>query len=161
MSNPTDQPEFESLPAALSDELISLYSRGSQVPMSIDSTILSLAHRRMLRQRQRRLVLRWGAAAAGLAATFLLVWRMGFVSQFAPRTVAFSPQGIDRRGNVSILDAFYLARQIRDHAVIDKSWDINGDGVIDQKDVAALANRAVALPDGQAGNLPHNTEATP
>jgi hypothetical protein len=49
---------------------------------------------------------------------------------------------------VTILDAFSLARQIKAGGKIDKSWDVTADGVIDQADVDAIAQRAVALPKG-------------
>jgi hypothetical protein len=54
---------------------------------------------------------------------------------------------IDTR-RVDILDAFALARQLRDGAHPGVEMDLNHDGVVDTKDVTALAERAVSLGKG-------------
>jgi hypothetical protein len=59
---------------------------------------------------------------------------------------------------VDILAAFDLARRLeaatKRHETLSRQWDINGDGVVDQRDVDALAQQAVALPAASAGG-PH------
>jgi hypothetical protein len=83
-----------------------------------------------------RLLLRWGGGAAAAAAVLLVALRV-----VPDRKAVFDP-----RARVTILDAFSLARQIKAGGKIDKSWDVTGNGVIDQGDVDAIAQRAVALP---------------
>jgi hypothetical protein len=83
-----------------------------------------------------RLFLRWGGGAAAAAAILLVALRI-----VPDRRPVF-----DSRARVTILDAYSLARQIKVGGKIDKSWDVTGDGGIDQADVDAIAQRAVALP---------------
>jgi hypothetical protein len=91
-------------------------------------------------------------------------------------SMPLDPKDIDHNGRVDILDAFLLARQIKaggqlggDRLVlpgvapkagspktdlsrfsgpVSPAWDFNGDGVIDQKDVDAVAMSAVKLKGG-------------
>jgi hypothetical protein len=44
-----------------------------------------------------------------------------------------------------MLDAFALARAVRDGASVDSSLDLTGDGTVDSRDVDALAARAVSV----------------
>ena len=48
-------------------------------------------------------------------------------------------------GKVDVLDAFFLARQIKNGGPLDLKWDVNGDGVVDQRDVDWIASKAVSL----------------
>jgi hypothetical protein len=84
----------------------------------------------------------WGALAALLLLAILLA---------RPWTVPKSNSGqlsredLNRDGRVDILDAFALARQIEHGSHPDQRLDLNGDGVIDRRDVEILAARAVSL----------------
>jgi hypothetical protein len=49
---------------------------------------------------------------------------------------------------VDILDAFALARQLKQRGTKNLQLDANGDGVVDDRDVSALAARAVRLERG-------------
>ena len=77
------------------------------------------------------------AAAVALAAG--IMWR-----QYSGPAPAYARTG-------DIRDAVYLARQIKAHHgtglpnAREGSWDANGDGVIDQRDVRLLALAAVKL----------------
>lgn len=55
---------------------------------------------------------------------------------------------IDRNGRVDILDAFKLARLIESAESTEARWDINGDGMVDRKDVDSVAFDAVRLDRG-------------
>jgi hypothetical protein len=140
MSEPTSQPPFDdpSLPAGLASDLSALYGHAVNVPPAVDAAIETAARRRVAQVRRIRIVFRWGAPVAAAAAVVLVaLW----VRQ--ARSPVFHPSG-----QVTILDAFTLARQIKAGTKIDKSWDVNRDGVIDRADVELLANRAVQLPKG-------------
>ncbi len=55
---------------------------------------------------------------------------------------------IDGNGKVDILDAFALARHIEGKQPADRTWDFNGDGLIDRRDVDTVALAAVRLNKG-------------
>jgi hypothetical protein len=57
-----------------------------------------------------------------------------------------SSASTDRR--VDILDAFMLARQLKAGPVHEPRWDINHDGVVDERDVRAIAIEVVRLDKG-------------
>jgi hypothetical protein len=50
---------------------------------------------------------------------------------------------------VDVLDAFLLARRVRDRATTPAD-DFTGDGVVDQQDVDRVAALAVSVVDGDA-----------
>jgi hypothetical protein len=68
----------------------------------------------------------------------------------APPTAAprFAHEDINHDGQVDILDAFALARQLKAGATPNPQLDLNGDGVVDERDLAAVAARAVSLEKG-------------
>ena len=57
-------------------------------------------------------------------------------------------EDLDHSGRVDILDAFALARRLASPGQIDLQWDMNGDGVVDERDVDVVARAAVRLPTG-------------
>jgi hypothetical protein len=61
--------------------------------------------------------------------------------------VASAPVGEAKSpvGKPTILDAFALARGLDAGQQMDARWDVNGDGVVDKRDVDALAMAAVKL----------------
>ncbi len=69
------------------------------------------------------------------------------VRQTAPQGLPATPAGPDlnRDGRTDILDAFLLARSLREGAGGPAAWDGNGDGRTDAADVAVLGRLAVAL----------------
>ena len=64
------------------------------------------------------------------------------------RQAAFAREDVNHDGRVDILDAFALARQLKAGAARATRFDINGDGVVDERDVASIAARAVRLEKG-------------
>jgi hypothetical protein len=92
------------------------------------------------------------AAAAGLALAVIVI-RPGSV-QGPAAVVAF-----DSSKAVTILDAFQLARLLEagrggsgsGPRPLSPTWDVTGDGAIDQRDVDAIAARAVQLSGGGGG----------
>ena len=81
----------------------------------------------------------WAAAAATLTAAALLV------------RVAIGPpvrenaEDLNHDGQVDMLDAFILARQVQQGAKPGARLDLNGDGVVDEGDAEVLAAHAVSL----------------
>lgn len=75
--------------------------------------------------------------AAAVAVTVGILWQM--------RSVPYARTG-------DIRDAYCLARQLKAHggngAALEAAWDINKDGVVDERDVRALAQRAVRIDGG-------------
>ncbi|MEO2013419.1 MAG: dockerin type I domain-containing protein [Fuerstiella sp.] len=60
-------------------------------------------------------------------------------------SIEFHREDVDRSGNVDILDAFALARQVRRSDTNLVTGDQNGDGVINEADVEWIAMSAVML----------------
>lgn len=119
----------------LARDLKSLFAPAGSVPSRVDDAILNRA--RAERARQGRLkLLRWAGAAA--AAACLLV-----VAQVALRE-PLAPSDLDGNRRVDIVDALRLSRQID----AGEGRDINRDGVIDFRDVDAIAMNVVRLEGG-------------
>lgn len=81
---------------------------------------------------------RWVGLAAAIALLIVL----------APHRTATSPSlatDLDRNGEVNILDAFALARSLESGGRTLAAWDVTGDGVVDERDVRAIAERAVRI----------------
>jgi hypothetical protein len=114
----------------------------------------------------------WSVATAGLAAAVLLAYphakdflgsgRATFErssrsfqhpSKIAGPTEIDSPthvpayarEDLNHDGNVDILDAFELARKLQSPPFANPTLDINGDGIIDHRDVEVIASHAVSL----------------
>ena len=82
------------------------------------------------------------AAVATIVAAGVLVWLT-----FHPRAAA-RPEDLNADGQVDMLDAFALARELQQGSTSRPQLDLNGDGVVDERDVQALANRAVNMETG-------------
>jgi hypothetical protein len=113
------------------------------IPPTIDEAIACSARRHLLKlDRKRSYWLRlfvWGSAPVTLLAIFLLL-------HHSP--VGFAREDLNHDGKVDILDAFALARELRSPGKFDRAKDINGDGVLDQRDIEQLAVDAVRLAKG-------------
>jgi len=62
-----------------------------------------------------------------------------------PALVALAPADVDGSGRVDILDAWSLARRLRDEAPLESRWDLDRDGDVDDGDVRAAAQLAVRI----------------
>ena len=80
-------------------------------------------------------LVRWSAAAAVLLV-FLWIANRGRGGDVG--------LDLDGSGRVDVLDAFRLARSLRD-GTTDGLHDVDGDGRVDERDVAALMGEAVRL----------------
>jgi hypothetical protein len=122
------------------------------IPPTADEAILRAAQRHLTPPRETRFgwfrFLPWVSAAA---AILLLVAVPQFFKRPALRPArdsVFAQGDLNRDGREDILDAFALARQLKQGATGNLQLDVNGDGVVDERDVAALAARAVKLERG-------------
>jgi hypothetical protein len=122
------------------------------IPPTADEAILRAARKHLERpQRSRAAWLRFMPWVAAAAAIVLLVAIPQFSKRPAPVPVgdsAFTRWDLNRDGRVDILDAFALARQLKQGGAKNLQLDMNGDGVVDERDVAAMAARAVKLEQG-------------
>jgi hypothetical protein len=146
----SDDPE---LPTDLAAALRGVFDAAPAVPAAVDEAILREARAGFSRRRRFSLAVRWVGSAAAAAAAVAIVavvlhrGRPGtHVAVNVPPAVAGD---VDRNGRVDMLDAFLLARQV--DAIATESAmgeDVNGDGVVDRRDVDAVAAMAVRLPGG-------------
>jgi len=145
------------------------------VPRTIDEALIKAAHQRLgygekKKSRWSRLV-PWTVAAAGFAAAVLVAYPhakhfLGFGGSGFERStratrrgsettgesaspqshgLAYVREDLNRDGEVNILDAFMLARKLQNPPLSDPKLDVNGDGVIDYRDVETIAAHAVSL----------------
>lgn len=152
----------EDAPAGMRDGLKSLHALPDPVPPEIDDAILNAGYRQMAANRRRRTWAWVGvAAAACVAISTLSSWlplTTPMQTPVSPTPIARSdssrPGGFDPRkdidsdGRVDILDAFTLARRIEGGAALPSNFDLNGDGMVDQRDVDAVALAAVRIKGG-------------
>jgi hypothetical protein len=145
----------------LSGGLKALFEPGGSVPPEVDRAIMDRANRRLVR-RSRRLAVRWASSAAAVAAVIVLVFvlnptekrtsrQMPDRSEVRKTSIAAAAEvasDIDHSGRVDILDAFKLARQIKAGLQPSEKWDMNGDGLVNRKDVDLVAFAAVRLDQG-------------
>jgi hypothetical protein len=127
----------------LGDALRGAYTHRAVVPALVDGAIRAAAAERFGRRRRLRLMARWGTGlAAGIAAAIVVI-----VSLHRPAPLG--PVGFDRQ--MTMVDALNLARHLAAKESIDQSWDMNRDGVIDQKDIDVVAAMSVTLKRGALG----------
>ena len=145
MNNDVPRDEQLKAPPRLIEALRQASSERIFVPPAIDQTILKAAQRQLspLRRARARRVWWWTrlATASAVVVAFALVTAQWHRSANG----RFGLEDLNRDGQIDILDAFALARQVKQGNSPDKRLDLNGDGVIDEKDVATIAGHAVKL----------------
>ena len=127
-------------PEPLVRALRDLHRERVLVPGQVDSAILAAAARNLAKRRSRSW--QWISAAAALIVAGWLAWPQ-FGTQIAR-------EDVNRDGRVDILDALVLSRRISSGGAQGTQWDLNHDGVIDERDVELIAKRAVRLAKGGA-----------
>ena len=141
------------MPGRLVEALGGLYQGAPRVPAGVDRAVLAEARAGFARRRRFWLAARAGAAAAAVAAAVaVVVYVYVERGRGTPRPVAathsVTPGDVDGSGRVDILDAFVLARKVDGKAPVAPGHDINGDGVVDRKDVEQVARMAVSVEGG-------------
>jgi len=152
-NQPYPDEAFEAAPKLVA-ALTRLSNEPIFIPPTADEAILRAARKHLEKPSEPRVgwfrLMPWVAAAA--AALLLLVAVPQFSRKPAPgpaRVAAFARGDLNHDGRVDILDAFALARQLKQGGIRSLQLDVNGDGVVDERDVTAIAARAVKL--GQGG----------
>ena len=131
-------------PEKLASALRAQSRREIFVPGYVDRTTLDAARRHLAgpKKAERRflqfLKLRQALAAGGLAAVILCFFIFG-------RSKNYAREDLNHDGRVDILDSFALARELKNGKPLPSRFDVNGDGVVDEKDVISIATHAVEL----------------
>ncbi|OHB78832.1 MAG: hypothetical protein A2Z25_24445 [Planctomycetes bacterium RBG_16_55_9] len=142
----------------LSADLRALFKTLRSVPPEVDRAVYDRIHRHFAgvkssqgKYRRFRWAALWKVAAAAAVVIFAfsldLTKRSERVTQ-RPALAEIQAADIDLNGRVDILDAFTLARQIEKTGHVESRWDMNGDGLVDRRDVDTVALAAVRLDKG-------------
>ncbi|HEY5911620.1 MAG TPA: dockerin type I domain-containing protein [Verrucomicrobiae bacterium] len=128
-------------------------SRVPFIPPAVDGTVLRAARRQLAPRTSPTLfgfkLMRWAAGAAVVCGVAIVLVQMQRSSLNPFPGGAFAREDVNHDGRVDILDAFALARQLKTGRGAAPPWlDVNGDGVVDERDVTAIAAHAVQLPKG-------------
>ncbi len=148
--NTPDESQVQA-PRALRHDLAALFGADASVPPAVDEAVLASARHHLTVRRRARAAIRWaGAAAAAAAAIFLIAIHLGPAREARKTTseVIFSKADLNHDGRVDILDAFLLAKRLESGRKPLPEWDFDGDGLVDRRDVDAIAHAAVRLHRG-------------
>jgi hypothetical protein len=85
---------------------------------------------------------------AGGVATLMILAVAALVWLNRPPQLVAGPEDLNADGVVDMLDAFGLARELQHNPASHPQLDLNRDGNLDERDVRALATRAVSLEQG-------------
>jgi hypothetical protein len=152
MAEHDDGNDLEGLdaPEKLVSALRQLPQENIFVPRMMDEAVLREARRHLDKPtREISVFWRWIPRLAVVTGMLALVLVIVLVRPGStPPPPMFAREDLNHDGRVDILDAFALARQLKSGAPSGPGTDINGDGVVDQRDVEVLATRAVRLDKG-------------
>jgi len=180
-SQPNPAADEFALPAGLVADLAAVCEGPITVPDEVDEAVLAAARAyfgdseavpTMADSGERRLDIRWWLGAAGTlaaAAAIALVVMVGLDPHGGtsgdpgtqpgagehPGAGAGALAGdVDQSGQVDVVDAFKLARQLEDGVEIPPmvQYDLNRDGAVNRDDVDAIANMVVKLEAGEGPN---------
>jgi len=118
------------------------------VPPTIDKTIIKAAELHLNPSRQGRARRIWWWTALATASAVVVALALVTVPWQRSPDGGFAVEDVNRDGQIDILDAFALARKVKQGISSDKNLDLNGDGVIDEKDVATISAHAVKIERG-------------
>jgi hypothetical protein len=175
MQNGTNTDENLEAPPRLVAALKQLPTEPVFVPPMVDEALMKAARKHLRRPEKKRVIwfrlMPWSVATAGLAVAILLAYPyakefLGVGTSFIRSAkgvqrgsedttesaippqrqgIAYSREDLNRDGKVDILDAFMLAKKLQGAPVSDRTLDLNGDGVVDHRDVEIIATHAVSL----------------
>ena len=138
-----DERELD-VPEPFVHAITTLHNRRVVVPPEVDAAIFERAcqHLQSIAAERRVIRLRPWLAAAAAVILALIVAGVWFQKRSAPPT--FVREDLDHNGRVDILDAFALARKVQ-QGTVSTEFDMNGDGIVDSRDIDAIAGQAVKL----------------
>jgi hypothetical protein len=115
------------------------------VPTYVDQTVLDAARRHLSQPKKSSagIFRRWMLLPA--LATGCVVIAFIITLLLAPAVPRFAREDLNRDGHVDILDSFALARELKTGRPLPAVFDVNGDGAVDERDVALIAAHAVAI----------------
>ena len=126
------------VPDKLARDLADLMAPQRAPSAAVNQRILAEADRRLRRVRNGRRIRRLLPAMPLAAALLLLLLWIG--RDRAP--VSTRPQA---RSGVTVIDVFAMARALRDGGELRPNWDLDGDGQIDERDLALIVEEAARL----------------
>ena len=134
------------IPAALRAALRGAIPAAQPIPVARDAAVMQMARDRFAEGRRRRLV-RYSlfAATAAAAASLVLVFSLNY---WTPSVTPHATPVATNTAHPTILDAFALARELRDHPQLVEqtpAYHVTHRPTVDQRDIDALARAAVAL----------------
>ena len=119
------------------------------VPPTLDEAILRAARSHLAQDTKPRSnwlpMLPWIAAATAMIVAVALITARFQSRNEAAKALVFLKEDVNHDGRVDILDAFALARHLKHLKVSDTRLDLNGDGVVDERDIRIIAAEAVKL----------------
>lgn len=140
-----DEPALQ-CPARLVDALKRLHQTRPFIPATLDESIMRAARQRLEKTHRPA---PWLGFLPWLAAAATAIVLAVAIPRFAVKPgKSFAREDLNKDGRVDILDAFTLATKLKAGAIISPQLDLNGDGVVDDRDVAVLAAQAVSLRKG-------------
>jgi preprotein translocase subunit Sss1 len=150
-NRPQDEEALQAPPRLIS-ALKELRKPSIFIPPTLDEAVLRAAHRHL----NKRPKPQWFGFIPWIAAAAAAIVVLGVIGQFLQTSRSPQDSGpvlaqedLNHDGQVDILDAFTLARQLKTGGKVPPQMDINHDGVVDERDVAAVAARAVSLEKGR------------
>ena len=125
--------------------------RGIFVPPYVDNAVLKAAHKHLAgskvsRRRLLRYLRLWPAIA--VSAVVIICINLSLFKMTLSHhelEVGYAREDLNHDGKVDILDSFALARELKSNKRLPATYDVNGDGVVDQRDVLLIATHAVQL----------------
>ena len=154
MTGPKNSPDEANLDGP--EKLLSAFRRPTLepvfVPSTLDEAILRAARKHLSRPESPRFkwlpLLPWFAAAAAMIVAGALLFFHSQPRSNISNPPAFARQDINHDGRVDILDAFALAKRLKQGTVSDLRLDVNGDGIVDERDMQIIASEAVKVNKG-------------
>ena len=153
-NSPSESEQNLEAPAKLIAALKENSRREIFVPPYLDQAVFRAAEKHFEKPAKKRFGtiyrrLLWAALAG---ACVLCIWMARlFVPHQDLKSVVrtdYAREDLNHDGKVDILDSFALARDLKNGKPSPTVFDVNGDGVVDERDVALIAAHAVELGKG-------------
>ena|GEM_PF-3064821 len=142
----------ENLPERVREELKGMYTPRGSFSAGRDERILRAAMSHIApalagigSQRREWRIRRWGMSGAVAAAVAVVVGGFWYVEW------GHEAKGENYVRTGDVRDAFYLARELKAGKAMGAQWDVEGNGVVDERAVKALAMAAVRISDAEGG----------